>query len=253
MINAFRSCFALRNTPEQISSDPGKCFVGAKNKLEKEIGQTAKDLVNYWPSINWVVHPTEAPWRNGAVEAIVKQLKSSFKMLPNFKLTLLEFRTLINEITTSINNRPLGILQNDMQPLTPNHLLLGRNFNPIAPGIIVNADTSLLGLKGYILDVYTTWWSRWEADVLPKLFIPGPKWNKTHTNVKVGDIGLLLSYKGSAGKILTVYKYCKVLEVVESRDGLVRKVKVEYRIPSLKKKEACVDIRRLVLLPNIPL
>ena len=109
IINAFRSCFALRNTPEQISSDPGKGFVGAKNKLEKEIGQIAKDLVNYWPSINWVVHPTEAPWRNGAVEAMVKQLKSSFKMLPNFKLTLLEFRTIISEITTSINNRPLGI------------------------------------------------------------------------------------------------------------------------------------------------
>ena len=55
--------------------------------------------------------------------------------------------------------------------------------------------------------------------MFPKLFIPGPKWNKIHTNVKVGDIGLLLSYKGSAGKILTVYKYCKVLEVIESRDG----------------------------------
>ena len=89
--------------------------------------------------------------------------------------------------------------------------------------------------------------------MLPKLFVPGPKWSNAHNNVKVGDIGLLLSYKGSAGKILTVYKYCKVLEVIESQDGLVRKVKVEYRIPSLKKKEACVDIRRLVLLPNIPL
>ena len=200
-----------------------------------------------------MVHPTEAPWRNGAVEAIVKQLKSSFKMLPNFKLTLLEFRTIINEITTSINNRPLGILENNMQPLTPNQLLLGRNFSPIAPGTNINADTSLLGLKGYIQDVYKTWWSRWEAEVLPKLFVPGPKWSKAHTNVKVGDIGLLLSYKGSAGKILTVYKYCKVIEVIESEDGLIRKVRVEYRIPSLKRKEVCVDIRRLVILPNLNL
>ena len=89
--------------------------------------------------------------------------------------------------------------------------------------------------------------------MLPKLFIPGPKWNKIHNNVKVGDIGILLSYKGSAGKILTLYKYCKVLEVIESEDGLVRKVIVEYRIPSLKKKEVCVDIRRIVILPNISL
>merc|ERR1712177_28830 len=202
IINAFRSCFALRNTPEQISSDPGKGFVGAKNKLEKEIGQIAQDLVSYWPSINWVVHPTEAPWTNGAVEAIVKQLKSSFKMLPNFKLTLLEFRTIINQITTSINKRPLGVLESNMQPLTPNQLLLGRNFSLIAPGTNVNADTSLLGLKGYILDVCKTWWSRWEAEVLPKLFVPGPKWSKVHTNVKVGDIGLLLAHRAQLAKFL---------------------------------------------------
>ena len=77
-------------------------------------------------------------------------------MLPNIKSTLLEFRTIINEITTSINNRPLGILEDNMQPLTPNQLLLGRNFSPIAPGTNVNADTSLLGLKDYIKDVYKT-------------------------------------------------------------------------------------------------
>ena len=89
--------------------------------------------------------------------------------------------------------------------------------------------------------------------MLPRLFTPGPKWNKVENNVKVGDIGLLLAHKGSAGKILTVYKYIKVLEVIESQDGLVRKAKVEYRIPSLKKKEIIVDIRRLVILPNLNL
>ena len=89
--------------------------------------------------------------------------------------------------------------------------------------------------------------------MLPKLFIPGPKWNRTYDNVKVGDIGILLSYKGSTGKILTLYKYFKVLKLVESEDGLVRKVIVEYRIPSFKKKEVCVDIRQLVILPNVSL
>ena len=51
--------------------------------------------------------------------------------------------------------------------------------------------------------------------------------------------------------ILTVYKYVRVIEVIESEDGLVGKVKVQYRIPSLKKKEVYVDIRRLVILPNL--
>ena len=52
---------------------------------------------------------------------------------------------------------------------------------------------------------------------------------------------------------LTSYKYIKVLEVIESKDGLIRKAKIEYRIHSLKKKEVIVEFRRLVILPNLTL
>ena len=51
--------------------------------------------------------------------------------------------------------------------------------------------------------------------------------------------------------MVSVYKYCKVVRVLESDDGLDRRVIVEYRIPSLKQKKICFDIRRLVILPNI--
>ena len=46
-INAFRSYFAIRNTPAQISSDPGKCFVGTKIIMQKEFSSVAYDLVDY--------------------------------------------------------------------------------------------------------------------------------------------------------------------------------------------------------------
>ena len=49
MTSIKQSCFALRSTPEQISNDPGKGFVGAKNRTNKELGQVAQDLVNYCP------------------------------------------------------------------------------------------------------------------------------------------------------------------------------------------------------------
>ena len=63
--------------------------------------------------------------------------------------------------------------------------------------------------------------------------------------IKVGNIGLLISSKVLADKMISV------IRVLESGDGLVRRVIVEYRIPSLKEKQVCVDIRRLVILPNI--
>ena len=58
IINAFRSCFAIGNTSAQISSDPGKCFVGAKKIMQKEFSGITQDLKDYWPSINWVIHTT---------------------------------------------------------------------------------------------------------------------------------------------------------------------------------------------------
>ena len=157
---------------------------------------------------------------------------------------MLEFKTLVDHITCAINNRPLGIVQDNLQPLTPNHLLMGRNFSPIAPITPAAGDTSALGLSLHQKDLYKLWWSRWRAEVLPKLFTPGSKWSDSHPNVQVGDICLLLSHKGSAGKMLTFYKYCKVIKTILSDDNLVRKVVIEYHIPYFKKKQVFLDVRR---------
>ena len=41
IINVFISCFTIRNTHAQISSDPGKCSVGGKNIIQKELSSVA--------------------------------------------------------------------------------------------------------------------------------------------------------------------------------------------------------------------
>ena len=129
---------------------------------------------------------------------------------------------------------------------------MGRHFSPIAPITPASGDTSVLGLSLHQKDLYELWWSRWRNEVLPKIFTPGLKWSNQHPNVQIGDICLLISHKGSAGKMITFYKYCKVIKTLPSDDNLVRKVIIEYRIPSLKQKQVCVDVRRLIILPTLP-
>ena len=84
--------------------------------------------------------------------------------------------------------------------------------------------------------------------MFPKLFVPGSKWRDPRPNLKVGDLCLLLSKKGSTND--TTYKYCIITRLNPSDDGLVRSVWVKYYITSLKMKEVLVDIRRLVILPT---
>ena len=101
IINALRSYFAIGNTPAQISSDLRKCYVEAKIIMQKVFSRVAHDFVNYWPSIG-LFTPQKFCGEIGQLRPILKQLKSSFKMLQNFKLALLEFKTLIDEDSTSI-------------------------------------------------------------------------------------------------------------------------------------------------------
>merc|ERR1712030_195280 len=252
MINSLRSCFSIRNTPFQITADPGRNFVGAKSKIQAREQQMSREpqeeVKGYWPSVNWIILPPEAPWKNGSVEALIKQLKSSLKMLPSQNLTLLEFKTVIDEITCAINNRPLSLMSDSLQPLTPNLLILGRNFSLHSPLDPKFGDTNATALCQYLKSVYQTWWGRWKVEVLPQLFAPGSKWSNVHPNIQVDDICLLLSSKGKSGHS-TTYKYCRVVKTVASGDGLVRKAYVKYHIPSLKQKEMLVDVRRLIILP----
>ena len=55
---------------------------------------------------------------------MVKQAKHSIKCLPTKMLSLMEFHCVLQEITTMINNQPLGRF-NGMDVLTPNMLILG--------------------------------------------------------------------------------------------------------------------------------
>ena len=97
IINAFRSYFVIRDTPAQISNDPGKYFLGAKIIMQKEFSSVAHDFVDYWPSIG-LFTPQNFCGEMGQLRPILNQLKSSFKMLQNFKLALLEFKTLIDPL-----------------------------------------------------------------------------------------------------------------------------------------------------------
>ena len=77
IINAFRLYLVIRDTPAQISNDPGKYFLGAKTVMQKEFSSVAHDFVNYWPSIG-LFTPQKFCEEIGQVRPILNQLISSF-------------------------------------------------------------------------------------------------------------------------------------------------------------------------------
>ena len=102
------------------------------------------------------MNPLDAPHRLGGAKNIVKATKRSLRYLPTSSLSLLEFDAALKNIASTINIRPLGFNINEDEVLTPNQLLLGRNFDPIHPLNPV-IETNIAVLLPHVRAIVSPW------------------------------------------------------------------------------------------------
>jgi hypothetical protein len=135
--------------------------------------------------------------------------------------------TLMCEVESIMNGRPLTTISNDprdLNPLTPNHLLLLRSGPTLPPGVFNKHDLYSKKRWRQIQYMADQFWKRWIREYLP-LLQSRQKWNQPQRNFEAGDI------------IMVVYENCprnswplgKIVEVTTGRDGYVRRVKVLTR------------------------
>ena len=177
---------------------------------------------------------------------MVKAVKRSLRYLPTCRLSLLEFDSALKCIASMINNCPLHFNIQEDQVLTPNQLILGRNYDPVyPPSPVVEAPVAVL--LTHVRTIVGRWFERWNNVVLPNL-LKIPKWNLDSAELQVGDLCLLHQRKGKWS--IPTYKYCRILKVLPSqRDGRIRTVQIQYyNSPSRKAKSTTVDVRNLSLI-----
>ena len=74
-----------------------------------------------------------------------------------------------------------------------------------------------------------SWWKVWETERLVD-FVPQPaKWPRTNNNVAVGTVVIFPMKKPKSPIGEVIWKYGKVAEVIPSRDGLARRLKITYQ------------------------
>ena len=133
------------------------------------------------------------------------------------------------EVANILNSRPIGIISGSDpdQPnaLTPNDLLLGRSSNEVPQGPF-DRVAKFAKRYSFVQSLVDDWWLRWYDNVLPSL-VPDYKWRQKYRNVKVGDI-CLIRYKS----MRSTYRLGRVIEVKQGEDGLVRSVRLQYKLPN---------------------
>ena len=226
-----------KGRPESIVSDRGTQLVSAgiviSNKDLPATNLDWKQVTSVNNATNWHFVPIGGQHQNGMSEATVKVLKKSLALAlhPSVDLMYSELVTLLARISYSINSRPLTIRhvspnsqQEDiMQPLTPNHLLLGRASIDI-PDLDYDETNKFSARMSYVQKVFDTWWEKWIQDVLPTL-VPCRRWKEVRKNLKRNDV-VMMKY---AGNMRDDYRLARVEETYPDEKGLVRTVKVSFR------------------------
>ncbi|XP_072050258.1 uncharacterized protein [Amphiura filiformis] len=136
-------------------------------------------------------------------------------------------QTLFCEVESIINSRPLTLVSGDAQdlePLTPNHLLLLKTHQNLSP--VLPENTGMCVRKRwkqvqYLADVF---WRRWLKEYLPQLH-SRQKWILPQRNLKTGDIVLIVNETAPRNTWLTG----RVVETLPDNQGYVRQVKLKTK------------------------
>ena len=237
---------------------PSKVFCDEGTQLVKG----TKDMLLNFNDIKFRLHsekrismetcPVGAHNMHGKVERKIKEINASLeKIVHNERLSILQWETICSVISNSINDLPLAIGNltdvENMDLLTPNRLLLGRNNNRSPTGnLLVSLDPSKLIKQS--ARIYDAWFESWLLNHVPKL-MQQSKWFHHERNLRPGDVVLFTKVDSLLSK---KYTYGMVKDVEIGGDCKVRRVVVRYRNSNENvPRETSRSVRNLVLIHPI--
>ena len=181
-VAAIKRFVARRGLPEKIVSDNGRNFIGARNDmikiqeiLAKESNEKSVGKFMVQQGIDWETIPPRSPHFGGLWEAAVKSMKRHLRRTVGLHiLSFEELNTLVIQIESILNSRPLSAMSNDpndLQPITPSHFLLGRSAMDI-PSTRDSDENLTLSQRFRLLErLKTKYWRSWYRDYLVTLQI----------------------------------------------------------------------------------
>ena len=235
--------------PKMLLPDEGSQLVKGCKQMQLSFTDIKQKLpVEY--GVEFETCPVGGHNMHGKIERKIQHVKQAMsKELDKERLSVLQWETVGDQIANCVNDTPLATryVPRDVEQvdlLTPNRLLLGRNNDrsPAAPLCVGTSPEKLIEQNERIM---TAWFECWLTSHVPKL-VDQPKWFSSDSDVKIGDVVLFLKKEREfAGN----YQYGIVKDVEVSRDQKIRKVLVEYvNSNETVRRETRRSVRELVVI-----
>ena len=222
VMNAMTRFVDIRGMPTDILSDNFSTFISEDKELQDWVRHLDSDLLikSEGANVKWHLTPPHAPHHGGIYETMVKATKRALKSINDREnLDLDEFRTLVSRCAAIINGRPLKRIPDDpsVTILTPNHFLYGN-----MGGAITTENLTPLQRWKTINKLQDEYWKILMLHFWPELKRLR-KWKIVNPEVRIDQIVV----ENLPGLGTGQWRLAKVIELIPSSDGKIRKVKVK--------------------------
>ncbi|KAK0132209.1 hypothetical protein N1851_032999 [Merluccius polli] len=236
-IHALRRFVCRRGQVKHIRSDNGTNLVGAQAELKKaliSLNQRKIQDALLTDEIEWSFNPPAASHHGRVWERLIRSVRQVLNStLHQQSIDDEGLQTLFCEAEAILNNRPLSTVSSDphdLEPLTPNHILLLKSMHTLPPGTFVRSDLYARRRWKQVQYLADLFWNRWTKEYF-LLQQERQKWTSIKKNLNVGDIVLVVDPTAPRGSWLLR----RVLEAKPDMKGLVRSVKVQTKTSVLER------------------
>ncbi|KAL7881127.1 hypothetical protein SRHO_G00033810 [Serrasalmus rhombeus] len=220
-----------------MRSDNGTNFVGADHELKKAIKEwNAAQIENslLQRDIKWLFNPPSGSHHGGVWERIIRSIRKIMNAtLKEQSLDEEGLQTFFCECEAILNSRPITTPSNDindLEALTPQHLLLLKTNPNLPTGVFDEDDTYARKRWRQVQYMSDLFWKRWTREYLPQLQ-KRQKWNRPARNFSQGDVVLIVDESAPRGSWLMG----RIVKIVVDEHGVVRKVRVKTKTNELER------------------
>lgn len=197
-LNCFKRFVSRRGLCTHVFSDNGANFTGANNDLKRTIRELLdiddfKVYLNQY-QIKWRFNCPYTAYQGGIWESAVKSAKYHLvRIIGNSHLTYESLNTILCQIESVLNSRPITPLSSDpedLNPLTPSHFLIGDVLTAV-PQLAITVADNRLKIYERLQKMFQHFWRRWSTEYLTTLQ-KRTKWLRSKPNLAVGDLVLII-------------------------------------------------------------
>ena len=236
-LSAIRRFVCRRGQVSIIRSDNGTNFVAAEREL--------RDAIQHWNQakiqdtlrhrgVEWIFNPPAGSHFGGIWERQIRSVRKILKSVLKEQVVDDEsLQTLMCEVEAIMNDRPITKSSddvNDLEALTPNHILLLKRQPLLPPGLFEKEDLYSRRRWKQVQYLANLFWRRWVREYLP-LLQERQKWTQVSQNLTPGDVVMIVDDSAPRNS----WVLGKVIKTMPDAKGLVRRVLVKTKSNTLER------------------